>query len=90
MPVRLDGPHQRSEVDVEAAARDDALARGDLEAACAFPDAVLDAAGNGTHEIRNWIAAAAAVAPRRPHVVTSIPYAPGWDSGVHQLLWEAA
>ena len=67
-----------------------ALAAGDLDRACSYPDAVLDAAGNGTHEIRNWVALAAAAQPRRPRLVTSIPFAPGWDAGVHQLLWDAA
>ena len=66
-----------------------ALAEADLERACSHPDARLDAAGNGTHEIRNWIAVAGAVHPARPRVVNAIPYAPGWDSGVHQLLWNA-
>lgn len=67
-----------------------ALHEGDLDRACSHPDAKLDAIGNGTHEIRNWIVAAAAAQPRRPEVVTAIPYAPGWDTGVHQLLWEQA
>lgn len=67
-----------------------ALLDGDLDRAAGFSTAELDAAGNGTHEVRNWVALAAAVHPRRPSVVTSIPYAPGWDTGVHQLLWEAA
>jgi len=67
-----------------------ALVAGDLDAACAYPDSALDARGNGTHEIRSWIAAAAAAQPRQPEVVTAIPYAPGWHTGVHQLLWEAA
>ena len=67
-----------------------ALAAGDLDRACAYSDAALDASGNGTHEIRNWIAVAAAMHPARPRVVTDITYAPGWDSGVHQLLWDAA
>ncbi len=67
-----------------------ALVEGKLEQACSYADQVLDAAGNGTHEIRNWIAAAGAAHPRRPKVVTAIPFAPGWDSGVHQLLWESA
>ncbi len=66
-----------------------ALAQGDLGTACSHSDARLDAAGNGTHEIRNWIAVAAAMHPARPSVVTDIAYAPGWDSGVHQLLWSA-
>ncbi len=67
-----------------------ALAQGDLERACSYPDSVLDASGNGTHEIRNWVAVAAAMQPKRPRVVTDIAFAPGWDSGVHQLLWEEA
>ena len=67
-----------------------ALADGDLDRACSYPDEVLDASGNGTHEIRNWIAVAGAVHPRRPRVVNDIAFAPGWDAGVHQLLWEPA
>lgn len=67
-----------------------ALDAADLDAATQASDAELDAAGNGTHEIRNWIAAAAAAFPRRPRVVTRIAFAPGWDSGVHQLVWDAA
>ena len=68
----------------------DALINGDLTRACSPTDAALAAAGNGTHEIRNWIVAAAACAPRKPRVITAIDFAPGWDSGVHQLLWEPA
>ena len=68
----------------------DALVAGDLDRACGHGDAELDAAGNGTHEIRNWIAAASASGGRRPIEVTRIPYAPGWNSGVYQLLWDAA
>ena len=67
-----------------------ALLDGDLDRAAGFSTAEIDAAGNGTHEVRNWVALAAAVYPRRPEVVTSIAYAPGWDTGVYQLLWEAA
>lgn len=66
-----------------------ALAGADLAKACSHPDPLLDALGNGTHEIRNWVAVAGAVHPRRPQVITSIPFAPGWDTGVHQLLWTA-
>ena len=67
-----------------------ALAAGDLARACSHSDARLDAFGNGTHEIRNWVAAAGAAQPRRARVVTSIAYVRGWDTGVHQLLWEAS
>jgi aromatic ring-opening dioxygenase catalytic subunit (LigB family) len=66
-----------------------ALVAGDLNKACAYSDSELDAKGNGTHEIRSWIAAAAAAQPSQAKVVTAIPYAPGWYTGVHQMLWEA-
>ena len=65
-----------------------ALAEGDLDRACSFPDSRLDASGNGTHEIRNWVAVAGAMHPAQPRVVTNVAFAPGWDSGVHQLLWD--
>jgi len=78
---------ERNDPDLDAAFLS-ALANGDLETACGFADQRLDAAGNGTHEIRNWVAAAGAAFPRRPDVVTAIAFAPGWNSGVHQLLWE--
>lgn len=67
-----------------------AIISGDLDSICCITDAEIDAAGNGTHEVRNWIALAGAMHPRRPTVVTALPYVTGWDSGVHQLLWEAA
>ncbi len=66
-----------------------AIANGHLGLACSHTDAALDAAGNGTHEIRNWVAVAGAMHPRLPTVVTHIPLAGGWDTGVHQLLWDA-
>ncbi|NYT68677.1 hypothetical protein [Pusillimonas noertemannii] len=64
-----------------------ALVASDLDKACSYSDSELDALGNGTHEIRSWIAAAAAAHPAQPEVVTTIPYAPGWHTGVHQMLW---
>ncbi|MEO7854556.1 MAG: hypothetical protein ABIR94_20255 [Rubrivivax sp.] len=64
-----------------------ALADGALDRACEHSDDVLDTVGNGTHEIRNWIAVAAALHPARPCAITAVPFAPGWDSGVHQLIW---
>ena len=68
----------------------DALVAGRLDDLCALDDATLDAAGNGTHEIRNWIALAAAAADWRPQIVNGIPFVSGWDTGVHQLVWRAA
>ncbi len=66
-----------------------ALLNNDLDVACDYSNATLDALGNGTHEIRSWIAVSAAAQPLRPKQVTAIPYAPGWYTGVHQLLWDA-
>jgi aromatic ring-opening dioxygenase catalytic subunit (LigB family) len=67
-----------------------ALLDGDLDALSRISDAEIEAAGNGTHEIRNWVAVAGAMHPQLPKVVTAIPYVKGWSSGVHQLVWEAA
>lgn len=68
----------------------DALLAGSLDTACSYSDAFLDEIGNGTQEIRNWITVAAAARGRLPRLVTAIPYAKGWDTGVFQLLWDAA
>jgi aromatic ring-opening dioxygenase catalytic subunit (LigB family) len=68
----------------------DALCGGDLPRACRFSDGLIEAAGNGTHEIRNWIVTAAAVAPARPVVLSNVAFAPGWNSGIHQLMWNAS
>jgi len=68
----------------------DALCEGDLPRACRMSDDLIDAAGNGTHEIRNWIITAAAVTPARPVVLSNVAFAPGWNSGIHQLLWNAS
>ncbi|QYY30867.1 hypothetical protein K2O51_26530 [Cupriavidus pinatubonensis] len=64
-----------------------AMLRGDVDHACCYSDALLNEVGNGTHEIRNWIVAAGAAHRRKPEVVTEIPFAAGWNSGVFQLLW---
>jgi aromatic ring-opening dioxygenase catalytic subunit (LigB family) len=66
------------------------LAKGKTERCCALSDQEIENVGNGTQEIRNWIAVAAAARPVIPRVVTAIPFAPGWDTAVFQLLWEAA
>jgi aromatic ring-opening dioxygenase catalytic subunit (LigB family) len=66
------------------------MLEGDLEALARISDAELNVAGNGTHEVRNWIAVAAAAHRQRPAVVTGIPYAPGWNTGIHQMLWSPA
>lgn len=67
----------------------EALADGDLDRLTAFDEATLDAAGNGTHEIRTWITAAAAASGLSYEVVTALPHVAGWDVGVHQVRWTA-
>jgi aromatic ring-opening dioxygenase catalytic subunit (LigB family) len=66
-----------------------AMAHADVDALCKISEYEMDQAGNGTHEIRNWVALAGAMHPHRPKVVTALPYVTGWDSGVYQLLWRA-
>lgn len=67
-----------------------AIDEGDLDCVCAITDADMDAAGNGTHEVRNWVVVAAAMQPHRPRPLSRIAFAPGWNTGVHQLLWGPA
>ncbi|MCC6006913.1 MAG: hypothetical protein JJU40_04485, partial [Rhodobacteraceae bacterium] len=67
----------------------EAFAEGDHDRITAISEAEIDAAGNGTHEIRNWVALAAAMAPDRPRVLNALPFVPGWNAGVHQFLWDA-
>lgn len=67
-----------------------AVMRGDFDAIRDISDDQIDKIGNGTHEIRNWVALAGAMHPQRPEIVTSLPFVSGWNSGVHHLLWDAA
>src|SRR5262249_60168217 len=50
-------------------------------AVCDITDAEMDAAGNGTHEIRNWVAVAGAVAGAQGEIVM-YENLPGCGSGV--------
>ena len=68
----------------------DACVAADEEALSEISNADLDAAGNGTHEVRNWVALTAAMAPARPRVVSALPFVTGWNAGVHQMLWDDA
>ena len=49
-------------IDIVEAEAEVAQRNGDLTRACSPTDAALAAAGNGTHEIRNWIVVASAAA----------------------------
>jgi aromatic ring-opening dioxygenase catalytic subunit (LigB family) len=53
-------------------------------ALCDITDAELDAIGNGTHEIRNWVAVAGAVAGAQGEVIMYEPV-PGCGSGMMQF-----
>jgi hypothetical protein len=44
----------------------------------------MDAAGNGTHEIRNWVAVAGAVAGAKGEVIM-YEHVPGCGSGMMQF-----
>jgi aromatic ring-opening dioxygenase catalytic subunit (LigB family) len=58
------------------------LARGDLDALCDIPDDELELAGNGTHEVRAWLAAAgAAGATGRATILAYEPVHP-WINGM--------
>jgi aromatic ring-opening dioxygenase catalytic subunit (LigB family) len=53
-------------------------------ALCDITDAEMDAAGNGTHEIRNWVAVAGAVAGAKGEVIM-YENVPGCGSGMMQF-----
>jgi protocatechuate 4,5-dioxygenase beta chain len=53
-------------------------------ALCDITDAEMDAIGNGTHEIRNWVAVAGAVAGAQGEVIMYEPV-PGCGSGMMQF-----
>jgi len=59
-------------------------ALADSPALCDITDAEMDAAGNGTHEIRNWVAVAGAVAGAKGEAIM-YENVPGCGSGMMQL-----
>lgn len=66
-----------------------ALRSGDDEELRRLTDGDLDAAGNGTHEVRNWLALRAAVPGWRAEAVVAEPLVEGWGTGVYQFQWAA-
>jgi aromatic ring-opening dioxygenase catalytic subunit (LigB family) len=68
----------------------DALAQGALEDVAAVPDAEIELAGNGAHEIRSWlVAAGAARACGRPHAeVLGYAAIHPWITGMGVAVWE--
>jgi aromatic ring-opening dioxygenase catalytic subunit (LigB family) len=53
-------------------------------------DEIVDQAGDGGNEIRNWIVAAAAAraAGLEPKVVLDETFVPGWNVSVYQVVWQ--
>lgn len=51
---------------------------------------IVDQAGDGGNEIRNWIVAAAAALASRlePKVVLDETFVPGWNVSVYQVVWQ--
>lgn len=65
----------------------DAIVRGADDELLAVPAARLERAGNGTAEIRNWLAVRGAVPDWDAGIVISRSDVPGWWMGVHQVAW---
>jgi predicted class III extradiol MEMO1 family dioxygenase len=59
----------------------DLFCRGDGETLAAYTDPMIEEAGNGAHEIRNWITLLGAVRGKRGRVLAYEPIAP-WITGV--------
>ena len=57
------------------------LARGEVESILDMSDDEIELAGNGAHEIRSWVAVAAAAAPAKATVLAYEPIAP-WITGM--------
>jgi protocatechuate 4,5-dioxygenase beta chain/2,3-dihydroxyphenylpropionate 1,2-dioxygenase len=57
------------------------LESGDAERLTDYDDAVLDAAGNGAHEIRTWLVAAGAAGKGVPFETLAYEPVPEWLTG---------
>src|SRR5437763_9484406 len=65
------------------------LEQGDLEEVLDLPDAEIELAGNGAHEIRSWLAVAGAVAPANATMLVYEPIYP-WITGMAVAHFETA
>jgi hypothetical protein len=65
------------------------LERDELDQVLDIPDSELELAGNGSHEIRSWLAIAGAMAPVRPKTLAYEPVYP-WITGMAVATWETA
>lgn len=66
----------------------DRIRHGDLAALRSITAGQLAAAGDGAHEIRNWLATAAAAEGLRPEVVLDETFIPGWNTSAYQVIWQ--
>jgi hypothetical protein len=65
----------------------DRLERGDLDEVLDLPDAELELAGNGAHEIRSWLTIAGLAAPSTAKVLAYEPIAP-WITGMGVVAYD--
>lgn len=63
------------------------LESGDVARLTDYDDAVLDAAGNGAHEIRGWLVAAGAAGPGVPFETLAYEPVPEWLTGTAVAAW---
>lgn len=64
------------------------IAAGDLDALRRLNDAEIELAGDGAHEIRNWVATGGAAGSLTPRVVLGETFIPGWNTSAYQVVWE--
>lgn len=67
----------------------DRLARGEVPSILDMPDDEIAVAGNGAHEIRSWVAVAAAASPTPATVLAYAPIAP-WITGMGVVEFAAS
>ncbi|HEY0813679.1 MAG TPA: hypothetical protein VGE11_10405 [Pseudonocardia sp.] len=65
----------------------DHLVRGDLDDVLDIPDSELELAGNGSHEIRSWVAVAGAMAPTNATRLAYEAVLP-WITGMAVAEWD--
>lgn len=65
----------------------EALQRGDDALLLSLTTKELSKYGNGTQELRNWVALRGAVPDWQARTVTQQDGVPGWGTGVYQVVW---
>jgi Catalytic LigB subunit of aromatic ring-opening dioxygenase len=65
----------------------DRLQRGEIDEIVDMPDSEVELAGNGSHEIRSWLAVAGAMAPLHATTLAYEPVQP-WITGMGVAVWD--